>query len=59
VPDELPTGIFVAIVVLQLLIAAGLIVLLIRLRRAVKAQGLSMSPKDIAEKLKRRSGGSK
>lgn len=55
-PDSLPTGVFVAVVILQVLVAIALIFLLVRLRRAVKAQGLSMAPKDLFSKLKRRSG---
>ena len=59
-PDNLSPGVFAVVVILQLLVAVGLIVMLIRLRKAVKAQGLSMVPRDVAAKLRdlfRSSGG--
>ena len=56
-PDELPLPIFITVVVLQLAVAGALIVLLVRLRRAVKAQGLSMNPKVLFQRRKKGPGG--
>jgi hypothetical protein len=53
-PEDLPTGVFVLIVVLQLLIAGGLTVLLVKLRRDVKARGLSTNPRDLIAQLRSR-----
>jgi hypothetical protein len=52
-PEDVPTGVFAVIVVVQLLVAGVLIVLLVKLRRAVKAQGLSTDPRDLVAILKR------
>jgi heme/copper-type cytochrome/quinol oxidase subunit 2 len=53
-PEEIPTGVFTVIVVIQLLVAGVLIALIVKLRRAIKAQGLSMDPRDLVAKLRSR-----
>ncbi len=59
-PEDLSTGVFALIVVVQLIVAGVLIALMIKLRRDIKARGLSMAPRDLVAMIRsRRSGGSR
>jgi hypothetical protein len=51
-PEDLPTGVFAVIVIVQLLVAGTLFFLLVKLRRDVKARGLSTNPRDLMAKLR-------
>lgn len=52
-PDNLPSGLFIGVVVLQVIVAVALFVLAARILRAIHAQGLTVLPRSLTAKFKK------